>query len=170
MRVPSRACACFLKDGGFTPSFDAAQPIQTPGDPTCQEKLEELLRCHGRIVVKPAVGANSKGVLLVSKSAETLRIRGEAELTASSDSREHLINANENAERSALDAVADHSVGSHHCSEDERSRVPLHVCVGSPIKTWRSAGSITPRCIRILVQPNTRPWPCLYTLPQSSLA
>ena len=70
-------------DGNFAPCLDAGRRVLTPDDPGCRETLRQLLLRHGRLVVKPAVGANSKGVVLLATSAEALAVRSEAQLTAS---------------------------------------------------------------------------------------
>ena len=51
-------------EGNFMPCLDAGKPLQAPADPACRETLRTLLARHGELVIKPAIGANSKGCLL----------------------------------------------------------------------------------------------------------
>ena len=67
-------------EGGFMPSLDSGAVVLSPDDPGCKERLRALLVEHGTLVVKPAVGANSKGVLLLATSASALSNKSEADL------------------------------------------------------------------------------------------
>lgn len=126
-------------EGGFAPCLDEAVPVFRPADPQCQAVLLQLLRHHERFVLKPAVGANSRGVLLLSTTPEGVSIKSEAQLAGSAATGKsadgaanpaRTLSAGEAAEAPAAAAEAVMAADN-----------PL-VWVGSPIKTWRSEGDL----------------------------
>ena len=142
-------------EGGFTPSFESIKAIYTPSDPRCRAELCSLLRSHGLLVLKPAVGANSKGVLLLSTTADGLSIKGEEELTGASASltaigeEDHEAAQCDEGEANAVkptDGLAGSGGGGDDNDDDddddldECGDVEPRVWVGAPIKTWRSKG------------------------------
>ena len=119
----------------FVPCLDAGKALLKPADEGCRETLRTLLLRHGQIVIKPATGANSKGVLLLSTSATAAAIRNEAGLVAG---KLQNVRAAAASEHGGDDSGGCDAVDGDEGSTDARPRV----WVGSPLKTWRSGANI----------------------------
>ena len=69
-------------DGNYMPCLEQPTPVQTAADAHCKSTLRTVLTREQRVAVKPARGANSKGVLLCSLGAEATAVRGESQLVS----------------------------------------------------------------------------------------
>ena len=145
-------------EGGFALNMEDARPIMTPADPNCRIALRNVLLQHRQVVLKPAIGANSRGVLLLNIDA-SLQTKTEADLTQGDSAATSfgLPSAVElegasmvpASSTESADACVSPSTQSTECldatavysAEDDTP----YVWLGSPIKTWRSSGSAQDR-------------------------
>ena len=154
-------------EGGYAPSLEPLTKIFTPADPSCRATLRSLLLLHKQMVLKPSIGANSKGVLLLSSAAEAMAVRGEAELTTGQPIASDASNASIalNGSDTSMAAAAtppaapvaaatragndgndgDGSVPTGDCcgADDDDDDDALRVWVGSPIKTYKAGSSVS---------------------------
>ena len=60
-------------EGHWVPNLEQGAPVQTVEAPDCARRLHRLLLEHGRLVLKPSKGSQSRGVLLLSVEADPFR-------------------------------------------------------------------------------------------------
>ena len=112
--------------------------MSSPADPHGREALHTLLRHHRRVVLKPAVGANSRGVLYLSADGPAPTAT-EAQLTRAAAPATPATPATPAAPQSS--AGGDAGDGARADSGGEGGE-PLMVWVGSPVKQWRCSTSV----------------------------
>ena len=134
----------FVEDdeGGFALNLEEARPIMTPADSGCRSALRQLITTHANLVFKPAMGANSKGVLLLSAGGRQVA-KSELDLTDGKAAASELlpvVNPESHQPSPSPPGGAMDSAG-----EDDDNEDAPYVWLSTPIKTWRSRGSAEDR-------------------------